>query len=557
MKRILCCVKLVPEKTAWDEGKNVVSRDGSLVINAADRGALRKALEIKKAEGAELVVLSMGPAAGEDTLQDLFLYGADRVILVCEEAFRGSDTLSTARILDRCVEQLGAFDLILTGMRSSDGETGHVGAELAVLHGLGCVSSVTELTVEYGTVICKRLLEDAVETLRIQLPCVLTVRGGHELPPPSLADMRLAKKKTVERLDNRVLDLPEETVGIIGSPTVVERTIPVPQPRAHCRFLSAQEAVEILLQAKNRPQGKRSGGRKEQECLAKSAMVISLRRDAATERTAGELLGKAKELFETVSFLQVDTASRDEVRIAQAIAEEIRAQHPYAVLFPATVRGRNLAPMCAAMLGAGLTADCTELHAKEGRLYMVRPAFSGTLLAEIVCRGELCMASVRPGIFSTGELPGNPKTLFLKDEGQVTLLGRETSHNVPPGDAEWILSGGKGIGSRAAFERLEAIGKRLGAGVCASRSAVDSGYAPYFRQVGQTGAAVSPRIYVALGISGAVQHMAGIRGGTLLAVNHDPKAPIFQYADFGVISSWETFVEALINSLEQQKGEDP
>ena len=241
----------------------------------------------------------------------------------------------------------------------------------------------------------------------------------------------------------------------------------------------------------------------------------------------------------------------EEGEFAAFLAEKIRVWGSRIILAPATVRMRNLMPMLAWHLKAGLTADCTALELEDGRLLQTRPAFGNSLMADIRSLSDIQMATVRPGTFRPERYPvPNPglETLTYRPSGRVRLLDfAPFTEGKPLSQAEIIGAGGMGVGSREGFAKLEKLAKKLGAGLGASRTAVSAGLAPYSCQVGMTGVTVCPKLYLAFGISGAVQHLAGMSGsGTVVAVNRDPKAPIFDYADYGIVGDWEIIADKLL-----------
>lgn len=247
-------------------------------------------------------------------------------------------------------------------------------------------------------------------------------------------------------------------------------------------------------------------------------------------------------------------SAADEGVFAQWLAEKITQWGETAVLAPATVRLRGILPMVAATLQAGLTADCTGLAMEDGRLIQTRPAFGNSLMADIRTLCPVQLATVRPGTFRPKEnpvqqpelLPESPPTGSRVTELEFTPFPQ----GVPLSQASLIIAGGLGIGSREGFEKLETLAARLGGAVAASRSAVDAGFAPYRCQVGITGVTVCPKVYVAVGISGAVQHLSGMSGAeTVIAVNSDPKAPIFDYADYGIVGDWEAVIDKVLEEV--------
>ncbi len=240
----------------------------------------------------------------------------------------------------------------------------------------------------------------------------------------------------------------------------------------------------------------------------------------------------------------------DETAFADFLAERVRLWGSRIILAPATVPMRNIMPALAWKLNAGLTADCTALELEGTALIQTRPAFGNSLMATVRSLSEIQMATVRPGTFRAAERPV-PAPEVYPEEYSGTGAVRQLSFTAftggkPLSQAEIILAGGMGIGSKEGFQKLERLAAQLGAGLGASRAAVDAGFAPFRCQVGMTGTTVCPKLYIAVGISGAVQHLAGMSGsGKVIAINSDPKAPIFDYADYGIVGDWETVIDAL------------
>lgn len=214
----------------------------------------------------------------------------------------------------------------------------------------------------------------------------------------------------------------------------------------------------------------------------------------------------------------------------------------------------------AARLDTGLTADCTELAITEdGLLKQIRPAFGGNLTAEILCRTHRPqLASVRPGVFALPEAeesaPPMQKHLELKETMQFLkrLSFQPSQNDVSLQNAQVIVTGGKGIGSAKGFEKLQKLASLLGGAVGATRSAVDAGWISYAHQIGQTGVNVHPKLYIAFGVSGFVQHTVGMNSSEIVvAVNTDRNAPIFSCADYGIVGDWEEAADAMIQYLQK------
>ena len=231
-----------------------------------------------------------------------------------------------------------------------------------------------------------------------------------------------------------------------------------------------------------------------------------------------------------------------------ALCTLIEKYGPTSMLIGATNHGRDLGPRVACRLHTGLTADCTALDIDEdtGHVAWTRPAFGGNLMATILCPDHRPqIGTVRPGVFKKGE-SGEAKAEIIKEDLRVAgkdirtqiieMLREMDSDEVDLEGAEIIVAGGRGVGGAEGFAPIKALAEELGAAVGASRAAVDAGWIPHAHQVGQTGKTVGPRLYIACGISGAIQHLAGISGAdVIVAVNKNPEAPIFDIADYGVV----------------------
>ena len=249
----------------------------------------------------------------------------------------------------------------------------------------------------------------------------------------------------------------------------------------------------------------------------------------------------------------------------QAIAQIVEEQKPGIMLFGATTIGRDLGPRLSARIGTGLTADCTGLDISEEKdLLMTRPAFGGNLMATIVCKEHRPQVStVRPGVMRTkpkdetrqGEVE-MVKINFNKEKFKVRVQEsiKEEKSRVDITQADILVSGGRGVGCVDGFEDLTELAEVLGGEVSASRAMVDAGLVPAERQVGQTGKTVRPDIYFAFGISGAVQHLAGMEESEyIIAVNKDKGASIFNAADLGIVGDLKQIVPALTRRLKERR----
>ncbi len=328
----------------------------------------------------------------------------------------------------------------------------------------------------------------------------------------------------------------------------------------------------------------------------KGIFVFAEQRHGKIQNVAYELLGKARDLADptgqkvyavllgdkiAAQAKELIAAGADEVLVVEDEALSVYTTEPYAqalaylmdkykpevVLIGASTIGRDLGPRLSARTVTGLTADCTKLEIGEtGDLLMTRPAFGGNLMATIICTEHRPqMATVRPGVMKRlakdEKRKGNVVTEtvpFDRSKFLVKVVKEELSANdkVDITEARVLVSGGRGVGSKDGFQKLEALAKVIGAQVSSSRAMVDAGVMPHDRQVGQTGKTVRPACYFACGISGAIQHLAGMEESEfIIAINKDKEAPIFGVADLGIVGDLHKILPLVTERLEKLRKE--
>ena len=246
---------------------------------------------------------------------------------------------------------------------------------------------------------------------------------------------------------------------------------------------------------------------------------------------------------------------------AKVIAEVAAKEQAAIVLLPASQMGKDLAPRVAVKLNAGLAADCVALRVENGNVIATRPVFAGKTLLDIKVKTPVKMFTLRPNVFAAarnGQGAAVEKMDVPLEDGDFTATVTEMSVATGRPDvteADIIVSGGRGLKGPENFHLVEELADVLGAGVGASRAVVDAGWRPHDEQVGQTGKTVSPTMYVACGISGAVQHLAGMSSSKyIVAINKDKDAPIFQIADYGIVGDVTEILPELTAQLKQALG---
>jgi electron transfer flavoprotein alpha subunit len=300
-------------------------------------------------------------------------------------------------------------------------------------------------------------------------------------------------------------------------------------------------------------------------------LTFAEQRDGKLRRASLEVVSEARRLASglgaTVSAVLVGPGSEglagelasygaDEVRVfddaafgayateswARALSQAVADTKASVVLVPFTSMGKDLAPRLAAKAGAGLASDCVALEAKGGRLVARRPMYAGKAYATVEWAGEPQVATLRPNVFPLGAPDPSRKATLVKGSvdaaarARVTAVRATAQGKVQLTEAQIIVSGGRGLKGPENFHLVEGLADALGAAVGASRAVVDAGWVDHQVQVGQTGKTVSPTLYVACGISGAIQHLAGMSSSKyIVAVNKDPDAPIFKVANYGIL----------------------
>lgn len=366
------------------------------------------------------------------------------------------------------------YDLILAGRQSVDGDTAQVGPMVSKMLGINLITSALRVEVTDGTVSA----DTRAGKESVTLPALVTVEKGYVLRFPSI----FSKQGEVTVIDNSSIGCKREKCGLYGSPTRVIETFENKKGKRACKFISFEELHGLLEQLNYKT--KTENTKKTTTKKLKSVWAVG-----------EEVLEKAREISDEVVLIEKTTP--------EEISERAIREKPDVILWNADLWGRKNAPVTAAILGTGLCADCTELETDGENFYMFRPARGGSVYAKIKCLTRPQMATVRT---------------------------KQASSDI-------MVAGGKGVSEN--MENLKAFAEKIGAELCASRGLVDTGKAPYEMQIGLTGKTVNPKIYIVVGVSGAVHHTCAIENAdTIIAINPDKDARIFEYADYGILKEF-------------------
>lgn len=430
--------------------------------------------EALKTENAEITLLSMGPPDTADFLKSLSRLGAKRAVLLSDKAFAGADTLATAYTLSLALKKLSP-DLVFCGRKTLTGDTGQVPPMTARKLEYGFIGGVMEILSVNDGISCKTRENNEVFS---RFPAVITVERINSLRLPSLFSKAV---DTVEIWNARDIGADINLCGLSGSPTRVLETAENTSGKRKCRFISLSQLDEVVKKS-----------------LKKERQDIT----EVSEKKLSKVYTVGKAPYDFAKTVSDDITVLPEMS-AEEIIDVIKTQKPNAVLFGSDAYGKCTSAYVSAALDLGLCADCTLLQTDGNELYMIRPAFAGSIMAKIKSLTVPAMATVR------------------------------TENN---GVKDIIVCAGYGAKEHTDF--VDKLVKRYDAGLAATRKAVDNNILPYEYQVGLTGRTVSPSVYIAVGVSGAVHHIVGMqKSGTVIAINTDKNAPIFDYADYGIICS--------------------
>lgn len=584
--RIAALVKQIPKFEEMQLGSDGrLQRQGvELAMNPYCLRAVSKGVELAEKTGGSCTVISLGPPAAEDVVRWGVAGGATRGVLISDPAFAGSDTLATARALAAAIRKEGPFDVILVGKNSVDADTGQVGPELAELLGYPFVSAVRQL--DLGDDILRLGCEhdDAWVEAEVSLPAVLAT--AERLCPPVRAEPEERAAVAAEKLTYlRAVDLGAGPWGQAGSPTWVGETRVLEVHRA--RQMLQGSLPEQIAQAVSILQARGALATTSQGSHVQVASTVSHPTETIAVLIEPERVGSAQELLGTAAQIATriagkvvaiqaaatSTPSPEELSawgadhlvtlqhaalaedVARSISEWSNTNRPWAILAPSTSWGREVASRVAARLGAGLTGDAIQLDVDERQLVSWKPAFGGRLVAAVRAHSATQMVTVRPGVLprftprTAGPLlvevlPTTPQT-------RLRILSRQQNDQLDAlAMANHVVGVGYGIPPER-YEELHPLLRVLNAELAATRKVTDNNWLPHSRQLGITGRSIAPNLYIALAIGGRFNHICGIQAaGTVLAINTDAKAAIFDHADIGMVADWAACVPLLVQALE-------
>ncbi len=561
-------------------------------MSAYCRRAVSKAVELAAdAAGSSVVVFTLGPDAAADVLREAIAWGVDRGVeirgvLLSDNAFAGSDTIATAQLLAAAITREGHFDLILAGRNSLDADTGQVPPQLAELLDLPFVAGVKALALDGDvmTVGCEH--DDGWIDAEVRLPAVLSCAerlcDPAKVPPEGYAAV---PDRAVTMLS--AAQLGSGPWGAAASLTAVGEIRRLSIERS--RQIDADAPIRV--QVRNAVQALRDRGALTNAqppgppslgVTGGPGPVVAVLAEPGHDALAQELCGAAARLANSLSGSTALLVSRQpnatqagswgadrlvhvsgaavEEDVAGAVADWTRTEQPWAILAGSTASGREIAARVAAAVGAGLTGDAVDLEVVNGRLVAWKPAFGGLLVAEITATSPVQMATLRAGVLPrprprvhTAEV----SSIAANRRNRVAVHSRRQEDSLERlGEAGTVIGVGAGVASDE-LSLLAPLQDLLRAEIGCTRKVTDQGWLPHSSQIGITGRSISPRLYVAIGTSGKFNHMAGVRSaGTVLAINPDRTAPVWDHADIGIVADWRDCIGMLEAEL-RRDGEAP
>ncbi|KAG0777762.1 hypothetical protein G6F22_011652 [Rhizopus arrhizus] len=509
-------------------------------MNPFDEIAVEEATRLKeKGAVAEVVAVSCGVAQCQETLRTAMAIGADRGVLVQTDA--ELQPLAVAKLLKALVDKEQP-QLVILGKQAIDDDANQTGQMLAALLDWPQATFASKVELADGRVTVTREVDGGLETLTLKLPAIVTTDLRLNEPRyVTLPNIMKAKKKQLDTVT-------PQDLGVDPAPRL--KTLKVSEPPARKAGIKVADVAALVDKLKN--EAKLKGATLNAVAAAAKIggdvhVLVAGANARAVADQAAAAAGVAKVLL------------ADAPQLADGLAENVAAQvlavaSNYShILFPATASGKNVAPRVAAKLDVAQISDIIGVESADT---FQRPIYAGNAIATVQSADAVKVITVRTTGFDAVAAQGGSAAVeeiaAVADSGLSSFVGREVAKSDRPelAGARVVVSGGRGLGSAENFKILDPLADKLGAALGASRAAVAAGYAPNDWQVGQTGKIVAPQLYVAVGISGAIQHLAGMKDSkVIVAINKDPEAPIFGVADYGLVGDLFQVVPELTGAL--------
>ncbi|ARM74693.1 FAD-binding protein [Acidianus manzaensis] len=593
MVKVIVSIKQVPDADDLrvDPVTNTLVREGvPAVINPPDLHAIEEGVRVKERYGGETAVITMGPPQAEPSLREALAMGIDKAYLITDRALAGADTWATSYTLFKAIKKIGEADLYIFGRRAVDGETEQVGPQTAKWLGIpivGYVSEIKKIDMQNHSITVVRTTEFDEETVEVPLPAVITVNETINKPrQPDIMSIINSKLAKIIKLNKDDINAEPNKIGLAGSPTKVIKVHPPPKtrnpeifqgkdPKEAADWIIEKIKTSLLTKEENTTYQKPSpitkvngeiwvyvdhiSGEPNEaswEIMGEARRIADLMSTSLSAVIIGADLAKEAFSYGADKVYQVKTSMKryDNDVYTRALSSLAKKYKPEAIFFPGTKNSRELASTSAIEIDTGLIADCTSFDVdSKGILNSTRPDFGGKEMSTIICpTSRPVMVTVRAGVFKPlpkAERKGELVEETVDDEfSRYNVLEyKKIEKKNELTEADVVIGVGRGIKSPENIKLAEELASVIGGVVGVTKPLADMGWYPKDKQVGQTGNTIRPKLYIALGISGAVQHLVGISGSKrIIAINLDPGAPIFQNCDYGIVGDLFEIVPEII-----------
>ena len=496
--RFVVILKQIPDDSIKDEYQDVDQ------LNDSDKNVIKEALDLRDRYGGTVDVIGFGPLSAEDVMKETLTYGIDDAFLISDPQFADMDVSQVAKIVAAVIKKLGPYDLVLCGRQAIDGDSAHMASMTSCALEIPLIAYSDEITeMKDGSVFATCMGDQMAYKVEAKTPAmILSIREKNKNRFPSVPD---------------IMPLTLELIGAAGKLSK-ERDLSLSVILSGCGI--KEEAKKLY-----------NYGVDEILCI------------------------EDEKLIEGHMQLHHD-----------AVIEVLKEKDPKVILIGGTASGRVLAGKTAYAFDTELVCDASKLtyDEKQEQLIITRPAFDGKNMADFLIDPSLTsVITIRTGVMGKAEYKEDKQGEMLyvhpeclKEEQQNLIYhgaAGKSGKEVHLDTARIIVSGGRGMKGEEGFALLERLAEKIGGEVACTRPCVDAGWMLPTQQVGQSGISVKPKLYLAFGIAGAIQHMTGIDADCIISVNNNPRAAIFAYSDYGVVSDAKKLLESMLKQVEEGK----
>ncbi len=571
---ITVLIKPVPYKSIVDNEGNVVRNKIKNIINKADKYALEEALRIKEKHNGTVTSISMTVKNNETVLKDIYSYGVDKAILLNDNIFAGSDTNSTSYILSKAIEKLNS-DLIICGKVSSDSATSQVGIGVATKLDIPFIYNVCEIIkLTKEKIVCKVINDNKYEIIESNLPALIIVNDTINIPRiPTVSNRLLSQSKEIITWNSDDIEVDKSKCGFNGSVTSVAKVTPLNLhkdtkeidgsindkierllniTKDNCSSKSSCESFEITNKTNEEYWIYDNDFKSTCKLIAKVYKLHTNSKIVVISFNLNEELFK----YGADKIIKVNIKKDDYITKSLTLSKLVEERKPKAFLFNKTSEGKIISAYLASKLNLGLSADCIKLEIDDqNRLVQIRSAYGGTMLANIISKNSYTeMATVLPDKETKIYNENNTGDIETVDSDVISdkikiLETKEIKESYL--DKDIIIA--CGVGAIKQIDNLQQIAKKLNASFGITRDVYDKGYLNINYLIGQSGKITNSTIYIAFGISGALEHVVGINTDILISINTDMNAPIVKLSDYYINEDVNELIPLLLNKLEEDK----